>query len=178
MIGGLTEFKDERKNLTAAGRRLGRRKTPLPRWLAEKWKEREKKDEKWSWNMKKSHKNERNYHPPSKTYSLCRKTPRRHQKKPGPKHSLQAPIEGELHGFVKENKCKTEMKKLYGKARPNGCVGVERKKWKRGEEGRWPTHFCEWEEQESENFKREGKEGVFGWVEWGGVMIIHSPNVS
>ena len=158
MIGGLTEFKDERKNLTAAGRRLGRRKTPLPWWLAEKWKERERKDEKWSWNMKKSHKNERNYHPPSKTNSLRRKTPRRRQKKPRPKHSLQAPIEGELHGFVKENKCKTEMKKLYGKARPNGCVGVERKM-----KERWGREvadaFCEREEEESENFKREGKEG-------------------
>ena len=166
MIGGLTEFKDERKNLTAAGRRLGRRKTPLPRWLAEKWQERERKDEKWSWNMKKSHKNERNYHPPSKTNSLRRKTPRRRQKKPRPKHSLQAPIEGELHGFVKENKCKTEMKKLYGKARPNGCVGVERKKMKErwGREG--PTQFCEREEEEeSENFLR-GKGRRACLVKW------------
>ena len=56
----------QKRSTITVGRRLARRKTPPPRWLAEKWKGRERKDEKWSWNRRNHKKNKRNYHLPSK----------------------------------------------------------------------------------------------------------------
>ena len=56
----------ETEGSAVTGRRATRRKTPSLRWLAEKCKRMEWKNEKWSWTWRISQKNTSNLHLPSK----------------------------------------------------------------------------------------------------------------
>ena len=117
----------ETEGSAVTGRRATRRKTPSLRWLAEQWKRKERKNEKWSWTWRKTQKEHKKPSPTFKTAPFAGKAVRRRRKERKLEKHTHPRIGLVLHGSVEKRERWNKMKKLWGGGVAEWWVGEERK---------------------------------------------------